>query len=119
MVFPYPALVLEYYNKDFSTCVHTLGRIYNDFEDLKENEQFKVPETGFDIHASDDLSCFLSFVNGPISNSNGLIEYVITNFNSEKSSGSFQLGEIKPFETKFIFLKDHIPDLPKILKNYL
>ena len=117
MVFPYPALVLEYYNKDFSTCVHTLGRIYNDFEDLKENEQFKVPETGFDIHASDDLSCFLSFVNGPISNSNGLIEYVITNFNSEKSSGSFQLGEIKPFETKFIFLKDHIPDLPKILKN--
>ena len=37
MVFPYPALVLEYHNEQFNTCVHTLGRIYNDFEDLKEN----------------------------------------------------------------------------------
>ena len=42
MVFPYPALVLEYHNEKFNTCVHTLGRIYNDPEDLKENESFKV-----------------------------------------------------------------------------
>ena len=34
MVFPYPALVLEYFGNDFSTCVHTIERIYNDFEDL-------------------------------------------------------------------------------------
>ena len=34
MVFPYPALVLQYYGENFNTCVHTLGRIYNDFEDL-------------------------------------------------------------------------------------
>ena len=26
MVFPYPALVLEYHNEEFNTCVHTLGR---------------------------------------------------------------------------------------------
>lgn len=117
MVFPYPALVLEYFNKDFSTCVHTLGRIYNDFEDLSDNEQIKVPETGFDIYSNDDLNCFLSFVNGPISNSNGQIDYTITNSNSEKFSGSFQLDEIKPFETKFILFKDYIPNLEKILKN--
>ena len=49
MVFPYPALVLEYKNEKFNTCVHTLGRIYNDFEDLKENSSTLVPETGFDI----------------------------------------------------------------------
>ena len=35
MVFPYPALVLEYHNDSFNTCVHTLGRIYNDLDDLK------------------------------------------------------------------------------------
>ena len=29
LVFPYPALVLEYHNEKFNTCVHTLGRIYN------------------------------------------------------------------------------------------
>ena len=117
MVFPYPALVLEYYNDDFNTCVHTLGRIYNDFEDLRDNEQTIVPETGFDIYSNDDLTSFLSFVNGPILNPNGKIDYTITNFNSEKFSGTFELNEIKPFETKLVFLKDHIPNLTKILKN--
>ena len=63
LVFPYPALVLEYHNEKFNTCVHTLGRIYNDPEDLKENESFKVPESGFDILVNDDLNSFLSFVN--------------------------------------------------------
>ena len=117
MVFPYPALVLEYYNDEFNTCVHTLGRIYNDFEDLRENEQTTVPETGFDIHSNDDLNSFLSFVNGPILNQCGKIEYIITNSNSEKFSGSFQLDEIKPYETKFIFLKDFIPNLNQLLGN--
>ena len=61
LVFPYPALVLEYHNEKFNTCVHTLGRIYNDLEDLKENESFKVPESGFDIHVNDDLRFFPFF----------------------------------------------------------
>lgn len=117
MVFPYPALVLEYYNDNFNSCVHTIGRIYNDFEDLSENEQFKVPETGFDIYANDDLSPFLSFVNGPIPNSEGFVEYVVTNFKSAKFSGSFKLGKIKPYETKFIILKDYIPKLSQFLEN--
>ena len=117
MVFPYPALVLEYYNEKFNTCVHTLGRIYNDFEDLNENETFNVPETGFDIHETEDLYSFLSFVNGPKRNDNGHIDYVITNSKSKKHSGSFDLGEINPFETKLIFFKDLISDLTKILDN--
>jgi hypothetical protein len=115
MVFPYPALVLEYYNEKFNTCVHTLGRIYNDFEDLNENETFRVPETGFDIHETDDLYSFLSFVNGPKKNENGHIEYVITNSKSEKYNGSFSLGKINPFETKLVFFKDQISDLRDIL----
>ena len=73
MVFPYPALVLEYQNAQFNTCVHTLGRIYNDLEDLKENDTTQVPETGFDIHETDDLKSFLSFVNGPLENKDGMI----------------------------------------------
>ena len=79
MIFPYPALTLNYYGDNFNTCVHTLGRIYNDFEDLHENETFRVPESGFDIHANDDVEPFLSFVNGPLPSSNPLISYVITN----------------------------------------
>ena len=85
MVFPYPALVLEYQNPQFNTCVHTLGRIYNDFEDLKENDAMQVPETGFDIHETDDLKSFLSFVNGPLENKDGKIEYTLTTSTSEST----------------------------------
>tara|TARA_Y100000590_G_scaffold413256_1_gene508928 strand:+ start:410 stop:1987 length:1578 start_codon:yes stop_codon:yes gene_type:complete len=118
MVFPYPALVLEYQNEQFNTCVHTLGRIYNDLEDLKENDDTKVPETGFDIHDTDDLKSFLSFVNGPLENKNGIIEYTLTNSNSKKLSGIFHIGKINPFETKFLFFNEHIPELAEFLNNH-
>ena len=117
MVFPYPALVLEYHNEKFNTCVHTLGRIYNDLEDLKENESFKVPESGFDIYVNDDLNSFLSFVNGPLPNNEGIIEYQVTNLNSEKLTGTFNLGHLKPFETKFIEFGKYIQNLSNFLKN--
>ena len=83
MVFPYPALVLEYHNEKFNTCVHTLGRIYNDDEDMNENNENLVPETGFDIYETNDLHSFLSFVNGSFENDDGYIEYTITNSNSK------------------------------------
>ena len=117
LVFPYPALVLEYHNEKFNTCVHTLGRIYNDPEDLKENESFKVPESGFDIHVNDDLSSFLSFVNGPLSNNEGIVQYEVTNSNSEKLTGTFSLGYLRSFETKFIEFRERIPNLSSFLKN--
>jgi len=117
MVFPYPALVLNYYGDSFNTCVHTLGRIYNDFEDLRENEASTVPETGFDIHATDDLDPFMSFVNGPIPNSNASFRYVITNFESKKFNGSFDLGKIEPYETVLLKFKEKISDLNKMLNN--
>ena len=119
MVFPFPALVLEYHNDKFNTSVHTLGRVYNDFEDLIENDEETVPETGFDIYSNDELDAFFSFVNGSILNKDGYIEYNVINDKSEVFSGSFHLGEIKPYETKFIFLKDHIPELAKFLGNGL
>ena len=117
MVFPFPALVLEYHNDQFNTCVHTLGRTYNDSEDSVENDEETVPETGFDIYSNDELNSFCAFVNGPILNKDGYVEYGITNSKSEKYSGSFHIGEIKPYETKFIFLKEYVPDLSKILGN--
>ena len=117
MVFPYPALVLNYFSKEFNTCVHTIGRIYNDFEDLNENEKVFVPETGFDIYSDNDLSSFLSFVNGPQINANGVIEYTITNLESKKYSGVFSIGKIVPFETIFIKFSEHISKLNEILNG--
>ncbi len=115
MVFPYPAMVLEYFGNDFSSCVHTIERIYNDFEDLSENEQIKVPESGFDIYCSSDLNSFIAFVNGPLKNNDGIIKYVITNLKSEKLTGFFNLGSINQYETKFIKLTEHISNLEDFL----
>jgi hypothetical protein len=117
MVFPYPALVLEYHNEEFNTCVHTLGRIYNNNEDMAENNKNLVPETGFDIYETNDLHSFLSFVNGSLENEDGYIEYVITNSNSKQFSGNFHFGKIHSFETKFLYLKDYIPELSSMLDS--
>lgn len=117
MVFPYPALVLDYYNYDFNTCVHTLGRIYNDFEDLLENQQFFVPETGFDIYADKNLHAFLSFVNGPLKNESPKIIFEVYNYKSEKLTGTFNLKTINSFQTIFIKLEDYIPKLSNFLEG--
>lgn len=117
MVFPYPALVLEYFGKNFNTCVHTTQRIYNDFDDLNDNEQFSVPESGFDIYCDGQLEPFLAFVNGPLLNNSGKLVYEITNHKSEKFSGEFKIGKILPYETKFIKFSNYIVNLDKILDN--
>lgn len=117
MVFPYPALVLDYFNNKFNTCVHTLGRVYNDIEDLNENETFRVPETGFDIYADNDLQAFLSFVNGPLSNHGTVIDYVITNSESKKLAGSFTLDRINSYQTVFFKFQDHIQNLSQFLSG--
>ena len=117
MIFPFPALVLNYFNTEFNTCVHTLGRIYNDFEDLNDNEKSIVPETGFDIYSDSDLTSFFAFVNGSNVNDDGIINYTITNHKSEKFSGTFSIGKINAFETMFVKFSEYIPELTTILEE--
>lgn len=117
MVYPFPAVVLNYYNDEFNTCVHTTGRIYNDMEDLTENEKFSVPETGFDIHSNKDLSSFLAFVNGPKINDNGIIDFTITNHDSKKLSGTISIGKINSYETIFLKFSEYVPKLTEFLEE--
>ncbi len=56
-------------------------------------------------------------MNGPLSNDEGVVEYQVTNSNSEKLTGSFSLGYLKPYETKFIEFGKYIPNLSGFLKN--
>lgn len=46
MVFPYPAFVINFDGVNSSSVVHSCGRIYNDQDDFKVNNQILVPETG-------------------------------------------------------------------------
>jgi hypothetical protein len=66
LVFPYPAVVINYYGPNFSSVVHTAQRVYNDYDDMQKNSQTEVPESGFNLYATDNLEPFISLINGPV-----------------------------------------------------
>ena len=66
MVFPFPAITFAFESINGLTFVHTCGRIYNDFDDMQDNDDIAVPETGFDVLLKKNFQPFFSFINGPI-----------------------------------------------------
>lgn len=116
LVFPYPAFVLTYYGEGFTTAVHTAGRIYNDIEDLQENEETAVPESGFDIYDAEDLQPFIAFTNGPFAEPKPEMKYTVIAEDGRTFDGCFRLRDLAPYETVFLFLKDEI-DLASMLRG--
>ena len=115
LVYPYPAFVINYYSDAFSTVVHSVGRVYNDVEDMLGNEEYVVREAGFDIYSTAATEPFVAFTNGPWKNDDLIISYEITNHKNEKISGSFSAGEIVPFQTCFLYFNRYIPELAEFM----
>ena len=103
LFYPYPACVLEASSKDCSTFVHTCGRVYNDFEDLKNNSSFKPPESGFDILPNKKVKHFFSFVNGTTPIKNEILKIKLINNKGKIKKKKIYLKNVKPYETKFVF----------------
>ncbi len=103
MVFPYPAFVVSYIGSEFSSVVHTCGRIYNDIQDLKENNQFQVAESGFDILPNKNFLPFFSFTNGPTKILSQKINIKLINSLGKSFSKKIFIKKLEPYETKFIF----------------
>ena len=116
LVFPFPAFVINFYNEKSSTVVHSVGRIYNDFEDLQENSSINVKEGGFDIINDNNIKPFFAFVNGPAKNSSPEISIELISENGDNIKKPIIIGGIKEYEAKFIFLKDHI-ELDNVLDS--
>lgn len=114
MVFPYPAFVVSYVGEGFSTAVHTTGRIYNNLEDLQEHSR-RVGETGFDIHAGEQLQPFIAFVNGVAPSKAPTLHYTIINHLEQSKTGSFQLADLGAYQTAFVRLDEYIPQLAAFL----
>ena len=115
MIFPYPALVVNFEGKDSSTVVHTCGRIFNNKKDLISNSQKKVPETGIDILPNENFRPFFAFVNGPKKTTKQILGVSIINGDGEKLEKKISINNLLPYETKFVyFLSD---DEKKFLKN--
>ena len=107
MVFPYPAFVLEYSSAQGSSFVHTAGRVYNDFEDLTENEAFKVAETGFDIYPNG--VGYFSFVNGAVAADGVELKIDVVNCAGEIRNNTICFDRLRPFEAKTVGVQHFDP----------
>ncbi len=115
-VFPYPAVAINYYGPHFSSVVHTAQRVYNDFEDMRNNSQTHVPESGFNIYADDEREPFFGLINGPEAVPDSKIDMQF--FNTDKETLSFELnsGPLKPYQLQMIY-PARLVDLKKFLKG--
>lgn len=103
LVFPYPAVVVDYYGPLFSSVVHTAQRVYNDFEDMAKNSQTAVPESGFNIYADDDHEPFISLINGAEEVSSSTIQLQFFNCDNEVMPYEVNFGRLLPYETKILY----------------
>ncbi len=103
LVYPFPAVVINYYGPTFSTVVHTAQRTYNDYHDMKRNSETQVPESGFNIYADDDHEPFIGLINGieKVENSQLVMQF----YNSEEDTliHEMELGHLAPYETRIIY----------------
>lgn len=116
LVFPYPAVAVNYYGPNFSSVVHTAQRIYNDFEDRGKNSQTAVPESGFNIYAEDDKEPFVSFINGSVELKDASIHFQFFNCDNEILKHKVYFETLLPYEIKIVYPSREI-DLKKFLKG--
>jgi len=116
LVYPYPATLINYYGPSFSTVVHTAQRVYNDYEDMRDNTQTEVPESGFNIYADDNHEPFIAMINGPTTLPEGSVLLQFFNTKGKKLEHTVDVHELQPYET-FIFYPDQISDLKNFLQN--
>lgn len=117
LVFPYPAFVVNYFNSHGSAVVHTTGRIYNDIEDLKENE-FNVNECGFDIFPGNDFDPFFTFVNGHSKTESTELNIELITSEGVVYDGLIDIGALESVETKIVKFKDYLP-IDELLDNQI
>ena len=102
MVFPYPAITFAYESSLGTTFVHTCGRVFNDFDDLNENEEQQVPEAGFDVLTGADFSPFFAFVNGPLEMRNESFQIEIIDATGRRQTIKRSIDRLSPYATAWI-----------------
>lgn len=108
LVFPFPAFVVNYYNEEGSSAVHTTGRIFNDFEDMQSNTN-NVKECGFDLFPGEDMDPFFAFVNGHEANENATFTFEVISKDGKSNTKTVSIGKLNALESKFLKLKEFLP----------
>lgn len=114
LVYPYPAVVVQYYGPAFGTIVHTAQRVFNDADDRDANLESTVPEAGFNIYADEDREPFFSFVNGCDAVRDGRVEMKFWNSKRETLVCAIPVPLLSPYETVVVHPDRHV-DLQSFL----
>jgi hypothetical protein len=102
MVFPYPAVIVNYYGPTFSSVVHTSQRIFNDVEDRSSNLEVMVPESGFTIYANEDREPFFAFINGYEQVNNCKLQMQFINHKKETLFHEIIIAELPAYQISLI-----------------
>lgn len=114
LVYPFPAVVVNYYGRHFSTVVHTAQRVYNNYEDMQSNSETQVPEAGFNIYADEEKEPFIALINGPEPCADSTLVAECFNTKGNVLIISVPLGTLKAYETRYVWL-----DKEKSLRRFL
>lgn len=106
--FPFPAAVLNYYGEGFSSVVHTAQRVYNDFDDMRENSLTTVPESGFNLHCHGETTPFFSLINGPEQRENFSLRMELFNHKKERLEKELTFSHLAPYETLWVYPAEHV-----------
>lgn len=116
LTFPFPAVVINYYHSNFSTLVHTAQRVYNNWEDMRDNTQAQVPEAGFNIYADSSYEPFFALVNGPEECPEFRMDMIFYNNEKQALKKTLNFGDLAPYQTLIIY-PDRQVDLKQFLKG--
>ena len=116
LVFPYPAFVLNYLSDDCVTTVHTAGRVYNDIDDLIENDEYQVPESGFDVLSDPDARPFVAYVNGPYAAERQRFGWTLVDAEQTEHTGTIEIRDVRPYQPVVLRLDEQL-DLKGLLKG--
>ena len=106
LLYPYPAVIINYDTVINNSYVHTCGRIYNNLQDKLANTIKLVPESGFDIIPNKNYTPFFAFVNGKEKIVNQKIKIKLINCFGDVLIKKIQLSNINEYQTEFIFFLD-------------
>ncbi len=107
LVFPFPAVTINYYGPDFSTVVHTTERTYNDEGDEAANTRSTPPESGFNVIEEEGIHSFITLVNGKEQRDLQQIEATLVNSMGKEATFSIPLGVAEPYQLYWLKLSDY------------
>lgn len=116
LVFPYPALVINFYSSTFSSVVHTAQRVYNDAEDKEINTASSVPEGGFTIYSDKEREPFLTVINGPKLEKHAELTLHIVNHQGDEISHTYTFDQLSPYQIEILKPAEQI-DLEAFLNH--